>query len=393
MNKNLTRPNPKISILFLGTQMAVGGAQKVLLDQARWFHEHGHAVTAVFFYDKENFRQKWQESNNFPIIDLKAFKPGAGIPGNALSLLKGLWSLWKLIRRGRYDVVETFTPDSNILGMPLAWIGRVRVRMATHHGVIEDLPHWREKLHTWLINHNIANVLVTVSEMTRQKALQEGVRADRIFVIQNGIAPVSIEGVNRLEVRRDAGVGDQDLFLLSVGRLVHQKAHEFLIAAMPPVLQEFPDVKVGICGDGFLRPQLEAQIHALGLQKTVFLLGKFDSVTKFLAAADLFILPSRWEGLPIALLEAMSAGLPVVATRVEGVDEVVVDQEHGLLVPVGDVSALSDAILQLLRNPHVRREMGMAAKHRLLEAYSIDHMGEKYLSLMIDMLKNRVPFR
>lgn len=393
MNKNLTRPNPKISILFLGTQMAVGGAQKVLLDQARWFHEHGHTVTAVFFYDKENFHQKWQESNSFPIINLKAFRPSAGIPGKGLSLLKGLWCLWKLMRRGRYDVIETFTPDSNILGMPLAWIGRVPVRMATHHGAIEDLPRWREKLHTWLINHNIANVLVTVSEMTRQKAVQEGVRPDRIFVIQNGIAPVSIEGVNRPEVRRDAGVRDQDLFLLAVGRLVQQKAHEFLIAAMPSVLKEFPDAKVGICGDGFLRPQLEAQIQSLGLQKSVMLLGKFDNVTKFLAAADVFVLPSRWEGLPIALLEAMSAGLPVVATRVEGVDEVVVDQEHGLLVPVGNVSALSDAILQLLRDPQVRRKMGMAAKHRLLEAYSIDHMGEKYLSLMIDMLKNRSPFQ
>jgi len=393
MNKNLTRPNPKISILFLGTQMAVGGAQKVLLDQAHWFHEHGHTVTAVFFYDKENFHKKWLESNNFPIINLRALSPDAGVPVNAVALLKGLWSLWKLIRQGRYDVVETFTPDSNILGMPLAWIGRVPVRMATHHGGIEDLPPWREKLHAWLINHNIANVLVAVSEMTRQKALQEGVRADRMFVIQNGIVPVSIEGVNRPEVRSEAGVGDQDPFLLSVGRLVHQKAHEFLIAATPSVLQEFPDAKVGICGDGFLRPQLEAQIQSLGLQKSVMLLGKFDNVTKFLAAADLFVLPSRWEGLPIALLEAMSVGLPVIATRVEGVDEVVVDREHGLLVPVGDVSALSDAILQLLREPQLRRKIGMAAKQRLLESYSIDHMGEKYLSLMIDILKNRAQFR
>jgi len=389
MNKNLTRPNPKISILFLGTQMAVGGAQKVLLDQAHWFHEHGHTVTAVFFYDKENFHKKWLESNNFPIINLRALSPDAGVLVNAVALLKGLWSLWKLIRQGHYDVVETFTPDSNILGMPLAWIGRVPVRMATHHGVIEDLPPWREKLHAWLINHNIANVLVTVSEMTRQKALQEGVRADRMFVIQNGIVPVSIEDVNRLDVRSEAGVGDQDLFLLSVGRLVHQKAHEFLVAAMPSVLKEFPDAKVGICGDGFLRPQLEAQIQSLGLQKSVILLGKFDNVTKFLVAADLFVLPSRWEGLPIALLEAMSVGLPVIATRVEGVDEVVVDREHGLLVPVGDESALSDAILQLLREPQLRHKMGMAAKQRLLESYSIDHMGEKYLSLMIDILKNR----
>jgi glycosyltransferase involved in cell wall biosynthesis len=318
---------------------------------------------------------------------------GAGVLENSLSFLKGLWSLWKLIREGNYDVVETFTPDSNVLGMPLAWMGRVPVRMATHHGAIEGLPRWREKLHTWLINHNLANILVTVSERTRQNALQEGIRADHVVVIQNGIAPVSVEGVNRLDVRKEAGVGENDLFLLSVGRLVHQKAHEILVAAMPSVLKQFPHTKVGICGDGFLRPQLDAQIKSLGLEKSVMLLGRFDHVTKFLAAADIFILPSRWEGLPIALLEAMSVGLPVIATRVEGVDEVVADREHGLLVPVEDVAALSDAILQLLQDPQARRKMGMAAKQRLLEAYSIDHMGEKYLSLMVDILKNGTQFR
>src|SRR6266545_2911251 len=94
MNKTA---DPKLSILFLGTQMAVGGAQKVLLDQARWFHEHGHTVTAVFLYDKENFHKKWQERSDFPIINLRAFRRGASLIKNVLSFLKALWILWKLM--------------------------------------------------------------------------------------------------------------------------------------------------------------------------------------------------------------------------------------------------------------------------------------------------------
>lgn len=389
----MNETSPKLSILFFGTQMAVGGAQKVLLDQARWFHERGHHVTVAFLYDKEDFHGKWQAGTPYPIINLSALRAGASAIENAWSFSIALWTLWKVLYSRHYDVVETFTQDSNIIGLPLAWIKRVPVRMATYHGSIENLPRWRERLHTWLVNRNIANILVTVSEMTRHNAAKEGIDSKRIVVIQNGIAPVSIEDTNRGDVRGELGIRENDFLLLSVGRLVHQKAHEFLVAAMPSVLKEFPAAKAAICGDGFLHSQLEAQIKALDLENSVFLPGRFDNVTKFLAAADVFVLPSRWEGLPIALLEAMSVGLPIVATRVEGVDEVVVDGEHGFLVSVGDVPALSDAILKLLRDPQARHQMGMAAKQRLLESYSIDHMGERYLSLMTNILQNRAQFR
>ncbi len=376
-----------ISILLLGTQMATGGAQKVLLDQARWFHEHGHKVVAAFFYDKEKLHRKWQDAFPFTIYDLGSFHPGKGTLVNTVSLLTGLYRLWNLIRRERFDVIETFTHDSNLLGLPVAWMAGVPLRIATHHGAVDKLPRWREKLHTWIINRNIAHLLVTVSEKTRQNALEEGVDPHRIFVIQNGIAPLSIEGVSRREVRKEAGVEEEDILLLSVGRLVYQKAHEVLLAAMPLVLRECPNVKVRICGDGVLRSHLEEQIEALGLRNTVKLLGKCDNVVKFLAAADIFVLPSRWEGLPIALLEAMSTGLPVVATHVEGVDEVIEQGEHGLLVPIEDAPALANAILQLARAPELRRKMGNAARQRIGHIYTVDRMCERYLQLMLRFLQ------
>lgn len=388
--KTIIDQNPGISILLLGTQMAVGGAQKVLLDQARWFHERGHIVTAAFFYDKENFHRKWQDASDFPIVNLNASQIGGSTLRNTVSLLKGMWELWKLMRREKFDAIETFTHDSNILGLPLAWMARIPVRIATHHGIIEGFPRWRAGIHAWMVNHDFAQRIVVVSEKTRQISLEEGIKAERIVVIQNGAGPVPIEGVNRSEVRKEAGVGDDDIFLLSVGRLVYQKAHEYLVAAMPVVLKEFPNVKVGICGDGVLFNELERQIRSLGLCDSVKLLGKFDSVARFLASADVFVLPSRWEGLPIAMLEAMSAGLPVVATKVEGVEEVIVNGEHGFLVPVEDEAALTWAILQLARDPQMRKRMGASSKQRLQEFYTIDRMGEQYLSLMLGLMKSQV---
>lgn len=372
-----------LSILFLGTQIATGGAQKVLLDQARWFHEHGHKVTVAFFYDRDGFHKKWQDASPFPIINLNAFQKGRGKLQNGLSILRGSWRLWKLLRREKFDVIETFTHDSNMLALPLAWMARVPVRIATHHGIVAGIPRWRENLHAWMINNNIANHIVAVSEMTRQKLLEEGIQAGRIVVIQNGIAPVPLEGVNRSEVRKEAGMGEDDLVLLAVGRLVYSKAHKILIAAMPAVLQKFPNAKVGICGDGVLRADLESQIRSLDLSNSVKLLGESDHMAKFLASADVFVLPSLWEGLPIALLEAMSAGLPIISTKVAGVEEVIVEGIHGLLIPIENVDALANAIIQLLKDPQLRYKMGAASKAKVLESYTADRMCEQYLALML----------
>ena len=378
-----------LSIIFLGTQMATGGAQKVLLDQASWFHQRGHKVFAVFLYDKQGLQSKWQAGSGFPVIDLKAFQLNRNWFFNGILLIKGLFSLWQLLRFEKIDVIETFTHDSNMLALPIAWLARVPVRIATHHGVIEGIPRWRERLHSWMVNYNIAQILVTVSEKTRQISLTEGVKAERISVIQNGITPMSFEGRSRLEVRTATGIGPDDLFLLSVGRLVDAKAHDILVSAMPIVLKEFPNAKVGICGDGVLRQNLEAQIKSLGLADSVKLLGEQSNVAKFLSSADVFILPSRSEGLPMALLEAMSVGLPVIVTKMEGLDEVVIEGVHGLFAPINDARALAQVILQLLADQSMRMRMGAAAKQRVDALYSIDRTGEQYLALMFRLLESK----
>ncbi len=366
--------------------MAVGGAQKVLLDQAGWFHIRGHKVTAAFFYDRDNLREKWRITFPFPTVNLSSFHKGQGsLLQNGLSILEGLWRLWSLLHHEKFDVIETFTHDSNMLALPLAWAARIPVRIATHHGIVAGISPRREKLHAWMINHDIAQCIVAVSAKTRQKLLKEGIWSERIIVIPNGIAPAQIEGVNKLEARKEAGVGPDDPFLLAVGRLVYSKAHEILIASMPAVLKKFPNAKAGICGDGILRSTLEEQIRALGLSDSVKLLGHSDHVAKFLGSADVFVMPSLWEGLPIALLEAMSAGLPIVATRVEGVEEVVTEGEQGLLVPIEDTTALAEAIIKLLDNPRLRRKLGAASKARVMASYTTDQMCEKYLSLMLKL--------
>lgn len=378
----------QLSILFFGTQMAIGGAQRLLLDQARWFHAHGHKITAVFFYDKQGLHKIWREGLGFPLLALSEIKPGRNLLRRGLDLIVGLYRLWRLLRRGRYDVIETFTYDSNLLALPLAWLAGVPVRIATHHGMIEGFPHWIERLHSWMINAGVASILVSVSNRALEQAARAGTSRKRMLVIPNGIPPAEKHSVRDTSIRRELGLAEDDVLLLSVGRLVYQKGHEFFIRAMPAVLQKFPRVRVAICGEGALRPQLERQIADLHLEGSVRLFGNRNDINRFLESADVFVLPSRWEGLPVALLEAMEVGLPVVATRVEGVEEVVQHESQGLMVPPEDSEALAAALSSLIARPDKRAKMGEAGRRRVRESYTVDIMCEKYLGVMLRGLQS-----
>ena len=375
------------SILLIGTQMAIGGAQRGLFDQAHWFKAQGCKVAVAFFYDKEGLYERWSQAVDFPVYNLQAYQRGGGFLRQGILLLRGLWRLWSLLRRERFDVVETFTHDSNILGLPLAWLARVPVRLATHRGKIQAFPKWRQVLHNMLINFGIAHTLIAVSEQTRQQAIDEGVWENRITAIPNAVKALDTSSANRVAIRSELGLNESDIFLLSIGRLTYQKGHEFLIQAMSKVVRHFPNAKTGICGDGPLRSQLEEQIKEADLSKQVFLLGAWEDVAPLLASADIFILPSRWEGLSRALMEAMAAGLPVIATQVDGIKDLITDGVNGLLVPSEDAEALGNSILQLIEDTEMRKRMGAAGQAHVLKNHSVDEMCLKYYNVMLGLLE------
>ena len=367
------------SIILLGTQMAVGGAQKLLLEQALWFQSCGHKVTAVFFYDRDNLYEKWTKTYPFEIYNLEAFDKKAGGLRSLPKLIQGLLKLWRILKNGKFDAIITFTHDSNVLGLPLAKLAGIRARVGTHLGEIRGMSKWRENLHTFLVNQGIIQTLVASSARTRNNAIEVGVQPEHITTIYNAIMPFDVAHIDRESVREKIGLKKEDVFFVAVGRLVYEKGHEFFVEAMSIVTKEDSRAIAGICGAGPLHDQLQTQIEILNLQNKVKLLGQWDEIPELLAASDVFVLPSRWEGLPMALLEGMMSGLPVIATRVEGVDEVVQPGEHGLLVALESPAELAQAILQLLRSPADRQRMGAAARERVLSSYTTDRMCEAYL--------------
>jgi glycosyltransferase involved in cell wall biosynthesis len=240
-----------------------------------------------------------------------------------------------------------------------------------------------------MINSPIATRLVVVAERVREDALTEGVHASRIIKIANGIDIPRVDPADVLRVHNELRKSGNDIFLLSVGRLRYQKGHDILLQAMPRVLEQFPNAVLLIAGEGVLRQELETQALDLHISERVKLLGVRDDVPLLMSFAEIFLFPSRFEGMPNALLEAMGYGLPVIATAVQGVDEIIRDGENGIIVPIDDPRAVSNAILRLLHDPEERQRLGKVAQETIDKGYTLDTMCSQFEKLLTDKAKER----
>jgi glycosyltransferase involved in cell wall biosynthesis len=173
-------------------------------------------------------------------------------------------------------------------------------------------------------------------------------------------------------LRRSLGFGDDDPVLVVIGRLEPQKGHRVLLEALPPIRREFPGVRVVFVGEGGLRTELEQHVAGSGLADVVRFVGQQSNVVDWLALADVTVLPSFYEGLPLAAIEALAAGRPMVATAVDGTPEVVVDGATGLTVPPGDPTQLARAICRLLGDPSLGEKLALAGRDWVLERFAED---------------------
>jgi glycosyltransferase involved in cell wall biosynthesis len=228
--------------------------------------------------------------------------------------------------------------------------------------------------------------LITVSQAQRRTYERIGVPSEMMTTVPNGIRPRG-PGLGRAGARAALRLNPDQPVVLTVGRLTVMKGQRYLLEGVPELARRFPDLAVVVIGQGHLHESLRAQTAALGVGDHVHLAGHRPEARTLLDAADVFVLPSRHEGMPLALLEAMDAGLPVVATRVVGSDEVVVDGETGLLVRPQDPPALVAAIARLLADPVLRERYGAAGRRRYRERFSSARMAAETAAMYGQVLR------
>ena len=307
--------------------------------------------------------------------------------------LRALLGLYRVIRRGAFDLVHTHTSKAGVLGRAAARLARVRRIVHTPHGhyfhggyagpaMIGLFVH----LERWAAT--FTDRIVALTDQEARDHLRLGIGTPGQFVtIPSGVdlEPYEKPGEPAATVRAALGLPPHAGLIGSVGRLEPVKGHRYLVDAFAHLAPRFPDLYLALIGDGELAPALRDLVGRAGLADRVRFLGWRDDTPALLHALDLFVFPSLNEGMGRALVEAMAAGCPVVASRAGGIPEVLADGEAGLLVESGDALALARGIETLLLAPALRARLAEAGRQRA-QRYSLDVMRERIASLYRELL-------
>jgi glycosyltransferase involved in cell wall biosynthesis len=352
----------------------------------------------------------WPRTDAVTVCTLRTITPEsradlpAHVPVEALDM-RGAWDaraisrLRKLCRTWRPDIIHTQLSRADWIGRTVAaslGIPVVSTIHNLHHRAYASDVAWpaaRLGLALDRLTRPLTDRFVSVSRAIGADLIARGLPADRVIVIPNGLdldrRPADAARPSRQAIRREWGIGDDELVVGTVARLAPQKGIACLVAAAREVVARNPRVRFVQIGGGPLALEIRSQVESAGLAGRFRQIESVDEPMALLPGMDIFALPSLWEGLPVALLEAMASGLPSVVTRVAGNQEAVEDGRSGVLVPPQDPGAMANAILELASNPARRLALGAAAKTRVECVFDASVMATAYRRVYTDLLTAR----
>jgi len=376
--------NQKLKVFHVITKLELGGAQKVTLMTLERLPRERYELALVT--GPEGLLVEW--ANRIP--DLKRiWMPSLVREVRPLQDLVTLVRLWWLFRRERPAIVHTHSSKAGILGRWAARLAGVPVIFHTAHGFgFHDFQRpLVKRFYVWLerATARITTKLVVVSYANAQKGTQHGIFKKGDWVLCRDAIAVDefLKPGPRKTRLRDWGVPEDRTVVGMVACFKPQKAPVDFVDLAARVLATRKDVHFVMAGDGELRPQVEARIRELGIRSHVTLLGwqREDDMPEVYRNLDVVVLTSLWEGLPCVFSEAMAAGLPIVATNVDGAREAVIDGDSGFLHEPHDMAGMSCSVLKLVADPELRLAMGRRGKSRVMEfdiSTSVENLESAY---------------
>ncbi len=374
-------------IFFVINSLIPGGAERSLVELLPDLRTSGFEPVVVCLYEREvGFQDEVTEGG----FDLRYLNPG--------SRLSQIRQLRKMLQSERPSLVHTVLFEADIVGRVAAMGTGIPVTGTLANTTYEparieadeNLKAWRVGLVRWLDGltaRHLARQFHAVSEAVKNSAVESlGLDPATVTVIYRGrdTQRLGIPSKQRRDrVRNELGVPDETVLLLTVGRQEYQKGHVYLLEAFSSVVKNHPDTKLLVAGrTGNASAHLQRLTLDLGIASNVELMGHRTDVPDLLVAADVFVFPSLWEGLGGALIEALALELPIVASDLPALREVVGGGEFGILVPPGDSAALADAISGLVTDERARRELSRGGRDRFDDLFSLDTNNQ----LLVDFL-------
>lgn len=356
MNEQI-RVRPKIAQIV--DLLSMGGAQKLIVTFAMEAQRYALDLTVISLSDDRDLSLTGQLTG----LGVRVVK----FPANHLADTGRFWRLVKFIKSEQFDMAHTHLCYANILGVLACRLAGIPVVSSLHntHPYHKAAQQWLEyRALRWN-----SKAIIAVAEVVA-RAHQPALGKKTLEVVPNAVSPIAPLGTKERERIRTELVGESGRPLLfTAGRLSIQKGYSDLITAFSLVHITHPKAALLIAGDGPLRQQLTEQIKALQLEDHITLLGLRTDIPQLLGASDIYVSSSHWEGLSLALLEAMSAGLPVITTNVGGVRQAV-PLDAGIIVPPHHPRQLAEAIVTLLNNPEQQQALGNTARRHIHAHYN-----------------------
>lgn len=356
-------------IFFLSTSMGMGGADQQILMLARGMRARGHEVRIVALARLGPMGLEAQREG-IPTASLELQRSFQDIPR--------IFRLAQMIRAWRPDVLHSHMVHANLLARALRPIAKVPTLVSTIHSINDG---GRLRMAAYRLTSGLVDRVTIISRLAAERYVQIGaVPANQIQVVPNAVDTERFRRLPRAraDLRRDLGLSDQFVWL-AVGRFEEPKDYPTMIAAFARLARARPSSRLLLVGQGSLRKAVEDLIRAEGLEARVHFLGIRRDVAELMSAADGYVLSSAWEGMPVVLLEAAAAELPIVATRVGGIAEVTEDGSTGLLVPPANPAALAEAMQRIeALPPDARTAMGARGRALVEERYGTDRVMEMW---------------
>ena len=368
-------------VCFLINQVAPGGAPTLLLDLVRNTEDSAISYTLCVIEGDRSLVSDFEDAG-VDVVDFRAafkFDPRA------------LYRMLRFFRNCEFDIIHAHLPYSQTLGRVFGRLGGHRAIVSTQHNVPSNYHPVTRILERFTRGLDARTVAVSegVEEaFTGMSARYEPGQPRQWCTIYNGIDVESFhEDVRESDPRtvRQQWDVDADRIYLNISRYVEAKSQTDLIKAMTKVVKTEPDSHLFIVGWGPLENELKATVESCGLEQSITITGKVPTVHEYYALADVFVSSSVFEGMPIAHLEAMAAGLPLVATAIPGVTEVLVDGENGILVPPECPEQLADAMIEV-SGSNSRTQYGIKSLQRAQEEFSIKLTVESHIALYRELL-------
>lgn len=349
-----------VRVLFLSHAFMVGGAEEMVLNLVRHLPSRFAPMVACIHEAGPIGEEIRRTGVPFTVLGLT---PGVARPLDVLRLRDALQS-WAP------TIVHTFLLTGSLYGRFAAMMTGVPIVIGTEVNIYEKKRPIHARFERWLMSGTDA-VIASAESVKEHYMTQVGAASDKVEVIYNAVDWAQLETtMTRDEFRRSINVPDEAPAAGIIARLTEQKAHRVLFDAL--ARPELSALHLVVVGDGELRSELQSRAAALGIDGRVHFLGARRDLGNILAAVDIFAMPSYWEGLPLSMVLAMGAGVPVVASRVAGIPEVVDHGVTGLLVDPGDSAQLAQALHGLVQDRALRARLGEAARAFVLPRFGID---------------------